>query len=43
MTDDKKRSLGDRLRELLEALKETMNPRQPVPLPVPVRDQLRRR
>ncbi len=43
MTDTKKRSLTDRLRELLEALKESLNPRQPVPIPIPVREQLRRR
>lgn len=43
MADTKKRSLADRLRELLEALKEALNPRQPAPVPIPVRDRLRRR
>jgi hypothetical protein len=45
MAHSKRRSFSDRLRDLLEALKEALSPRQPAPVPIPVRDDwyLRRR
>jgi hypothetical protein len=43
MANDKRRSLVDRLRDLLESLQETLSPRQPAPVPVPVRDEWRSR
>ncbi len=43
MADTKKRPLLDRLRELLDALKNELEPRRPAPVPIPARDQYRRR
>lgn len=39
MANDKRRSLVDRLRDLLESLNEALNPRQPAPVPIPARDE----
>jgi hypothetical protein len=41
--EDKRRTLSERLQELLETLRETLSPRQPAPVPIPMRDLLRRR
>jgi hypothetical protein len=43
MDKNKPRSISDRLRELLETLKEALTPRQLVPVPIPERDEPRRR
>jgi len=44
MSDKKKRPLIERLRDLLDSLKDVIEPRRPAPVPVPVRDdRLRRR
>jgi hypothetical protein len=43
MAKDKGRSFSDRLREVLDTLKEALSPRQPAPIPIPVRDEPRRR
>ena len=43
MADSKQRTLADRLRELLDSLKEVLSPRQPAPVPIPTREDWRRR
>ncbi len=43
MPKREERSLSDRLRELLDTLKEALSPRQPVPVPIPARGEPRRR
>jgi hypothetical protein len=43
MANDKRRSFADRLRDLLESLQETLSPRQPAPVPIPVREEWRQR
>jgi len=37
------RSLADRLRELLDTLRNALSPREPAPVPIPVRSDPRRR
>jgi hypothetical protein len=41
MTKPKQRSLADRIQELLETLRKALSPRQPAPVPVPVRNEPR--
>lgn len=36
MTNKKRRALSDRLRDLLDTLKDVLEPRQPAPAPIPV-------
>lgn len=43
MADTKQRPLAERLQEVLEAIKGALTPRQPVPVPIPVRDDPYRR
>jgi hypothetical protein len=43
MAKKKSRSLVDRLQTLLDALNQALTPRQPAPVPVPVRSEKRRR
>ncbi len=43
MAKTTRRTLSDRLRELMDAVKEALSPRQPAPVPVPVREMPRRR
>lgn len=43
MAKDKRRPLVDRLRDWLESLQEVLSPRQPAPVPIPVRDEWRQR
>jgi hypothetical protein len=41
--NNRRRSIVERLRELVETIREALNPRQPAPVPVPNRDRLRHR
>jgi len=43
MDQSNRRRLVERLRETIEALREALHPRQPARIPVPARDELRRR
>jgi len=43
MARTNRRPLVERLRELLDLLRETLQPRQPARLPIPTRDIVRRR
>ena len=43
MSETKQRTLSERFQELLEAIKEALTPRQPAPVPIPVREDPYRR
>ncbi len=43
MAEPNRRPLTERLRELMEMLREALHPRQPARIPVPTRDETRRR
>jgi hypothetical protein len=42
MADDHRRSPAERLRELLETLRDALTPRRPASVPVPLRERIRR-
>ena len=43
MNRNAQRTLADHLHELLEKVREALNPRRPAPVPIPLRDDVHRR
>ena len=43
MNHSTQRTLSDHLRQILETVRQALTPRHPVPVPIPLRDEMIRR